>query len=112
VVHDDREPEFILSARTAMTPKIALVTGVSSGIGEATARKLLGLGYTVYGAARRVDRMEKLAADGIRPIAMDVTDEDSMRSGIERILAESGRATARTARLRTCRCPRRGTSSR
>ncbi|MFG1820282.1 oxidoreductase [Kribbella sp. NPDC049174] len=74
-----------------MTPKIALVTGASSGIGEATARKLHGLGFTVYGAARRVDRMEKLAADGIRPLAMDVTDEDSMQSGIERILAESGR---------------------
>ncbi|MEV0284046.1 oxidoreductase [Kribbella sp. NPDC050820] len=74
-----------------MTTKIALVTGASSGIGEATARKLHGLGFTVYGAARRVDRMAKLAADGIHPIAMDVTDEDSMRAGIDRILAEAGR---------------------
>ncbi|MGW1341428.1 oxidoreductase [Kribbella sp. NPDC002412] len=74
-----------------MTTKIALVTGASSGIGEATARKLQALGFTVYGAARRVDRMAKLAADGIHPIAMDVTDEDSMRAGIDRILAESGR---------------------
>ncbi|MFI7067380.1 oxidoreductase [Kribbella sp. NPDC050124] len=74
-----------------MTTKIALVTGASSGIGEATARKLHGLGFTVYGAARRVDRMAQLAADGIRPLAMDVTDEDSMRAGIDRILAESGR---------------------
>ncbi|MFI6678673.1 oxidoreductase [Kribbella sp. NPDC050470] len=74
-----------------MTTKIALVTGASSGIGEATARRLHGLGFTVYGAARRVDRMAKLAADGIHPIAMDVTDEDSMRAGIDRILAEAGR---------------------
>lgn len=74
-----------------MTTKIALVTGASSGIGEATARKLHGLGFTVYGAARRVDRMAKLAADGIRPLAMDVTDEDSMQAGIARILAEAGR---------------------
>ncbi|WP_433165311.1 oxidoreductase [Kribbella sp. CA-247076] len=74
-----------------MTAKIILVTGASSGIGEATARKLHTLGHTVYGAARRVDRMAALAADGIRPIAMDVTDEDSTRAGVDRILAESGR---------------------
>jgi NAD(P)-dependent dehydrogenase (short-subunit alcohol dehydrogenase family) len=74
-----------------MTARIALVTGASSGIGEATARKLHALGYVVYGAARRVDRMEKLAAVGIRTIAMDVTDEDSMRAGVDRVLAEAGR---------------------
>ncbi|MEV0798178.1 oxidoreductase [Kribbella sp. NPDC050281] len=74
-----------------MTARIALVTGASSGIGEATARKLHALGYVVYGAARRVDRMEKLAADGIRTIAMDVTDDDSLRTGVDRILSETGR---------------------
>ncbi|MFG1627516.1 oxidoreductase [Kribbella sp. NPDC049227] len=74
-----------------MTARIALVTGASSGIGEATARKLDALGYVVYGAARRVDRMEKLAADGIRTIAMDVTDDDSLRAGVDRILSETGR---------------------
>lgn len=62
-----------------MPAKTALVTGASSGIGEATALKLQELGYTVYGAARRTDRLEQLADRGIRPLAMDVTDEDSMR---------------------------------
>ncbi|SHN40167.1 oxidoreductase [Cryptosporangium aurantiacum] len=71
--------------------KTALVTGASSGIGEATARKLQELGFIVYGAARRLDRLEKLAADGIRPLAMDVTDDDSMRTGVEQIIAETGR---------------------
>ncbi|MFE2350091.1 oxidoreductase [Kitasatospora cineracea] len=74
-----------------MPAKTALVTGASSGIGEATALKLQELGYTVYGAARRTDRLEQLADRGIRPLAMDVTDEDSMRAGIERIVAETGR---------------------
>jgi len=74
-----------------MTSKTALVTGASSGIGEATARKLHQLGYTVYGAARRTERLERLAAAGIRPLAMDVTDEQSVRTGIKDIIAAAGR---------------------
>ncbi|MEU6346405.1 oxidoreductase [Streptomyces sp. NPDC046977] len=74
-----------------MPAKTALVTGASSGIGEATALKLRDLGYTVYGAARRADRLAKLADRGIRPLAMDVTDDDSMRAGIDRIITETGR---------------------
>jgi len=74
-----------------MTAKTALVTGASSGIGEATALKLQSLGYTVYGAARRTDRLQKLADRGIRPLAMDVTDDDSMQAGIDRVVAETGR---------------------
>ncbi|MEU7968139.1 oxidoreductase [Streptomyces sp. NPDC049097] len=73
------------------TTKTALVTGASSGIGEATALKLIGLGYTVYGAARRTDRLHKLAEHGVRPLAMDVTDDDSLQTGVDRIVAETGR---------------------
>ncbi|TWP53340.1 oxidoreductase [Lentzea tibetensis] len=71
--------------------KVALVTGASSGIGESTAVALQDAGYTVYAAARRVDRMSSLAARGIKVVKMDVTDDSSMVSGIAQIIDESGR---------------------
>jgi NADP-dependent 3-hydroxy acid dehydrogenase YdfG len=70
---------------------VALVTGASSGIGEATARELRRRGFTVYAAARRTDRMAALAAEGIRLLAMDVTDEASVTAAVERIMHETGR---------------------
>ncbi|MBA4023836.1 MAG: short-chain dehydrogenase/reductase [Gordonia sp.] len=74
-----------------MSSRVALVTGASSGIGESTAIALAAAGFVVYAAARRVEKMEPLKADGVRVIGMDVTDEDSMAHGVEEILAEAGR---------------------
>lgn len=74
-----------------MEPQVALVTGASSGIGEQTALELLRRGLTVYGAARRAERMSAIVDAGGHAIAMDVTDDASMRAGIEQILAERGR---------------------
>lgn len=74
-----------------MNSKVALVTGASSGIGEATALKLKALGYTVYAAARRVERMHPLAQAGLHVLSLDVTDDASMQACVQDILARSGR---------------------
>jgi NAD(P)-dependent dehydrogenase (short-subunit alcohol dehydrogenase family) len=71
--------------------RTALITGASSGIGEATALQLTELGFTVYAGARRVDRMSALAGRGIRTRSVDVTDDDSMVALIEAIIADTGR---------------------
>lgn len=71
--------------------KVILLTGASSGIGYETAQKLAAQGHVVYAAARRVEKMQGLAADGIHIMRLDVTDDASMVEGVGRVLAEQGR---------------------
>lgn len=71
--------------------QVALVTGASSGIGKEAARALIDAGYTVYAAARRVDRMADLAERGARLLAMDVVDDTAMVAGIEHLMKAEGR---------------------
>lgn len=70
--------------------KTALITGASSGIGKATAKALLDAGFTVYVAARRVEKMNDLKDLGAHPIKMDVTDETSLVTGVQAILDREG----------------------
>ncbi|AHI01743.1 SDR family NAD(P)-dependent oxidoreductase [Kutzneria albida] len=64
----------------------AIVTGASSGIGEATARRLSAEGFHVVLGARRLDRLEKIAAeiDGT-PLELDVTDTESVAAFCEQV---------------------------
>jgi NADP-dependent 3-hydroxy acid dehydrogenase YdfG len=63
----------------AMAQRVALVTGASSGIGEATVRALAAAGFATVAAARRVERCEALAREvGGRAVRLDVTDDDSV----------------------------------
>jgi NAD(P)-dependent dehydrogenase (short-subunit alcohol dehydrogenase family) len=74
-----------------MTGKVALVTGASSGIGDATVRRLAQLGYAVYAVARRADRMAALKELGIRTVSADVTDDAALVALVDKIISETGR---------------------
>ena len=64
-----------------MSTRTAIVTGASSGIGEATARQLAAQGYHVHVGARRIDRLRALAEEiGGTAHALDVTDDESVRA--------------------------------
>ena len=71
--------------------KIILLTGASSGIGYQTAESLAKEGNVVYGAARRIEKMETLKQFGVKPIYLDVTDEESIKSSIDTIIGNEGR---------------------
>lgn len=58
--------------------KAVLVTGASSGIGKMIARELKSAGFRVYAAARRLEHMADLEKDGIVPMALDLTRDESI----------------------------------
>ena len=70
--------------------KLAIVTGASSGIGAATALRLANAGFSVWACARRMDRLEAIAAQHpeIKAVALDVTSEAS----VEALVAALGNA--------------------
>ncbi|MEM7539947.1 MAG: SDR family oxidoreductase [Pseudomonadota bacterium] len=77
----------------ALGGKVAIVTGASSGIGEATARRLRSLGMNVVMFARRAERLNALQADlgdGCYPVIGDVNDEAAVSSLIPKALEVFG----------------------
>lgn len=74
---------------------VAVVTGASSGIGEATARKLCADGWIVYAVARRAERLEALAGEtGAIPVATDITDQAQVDVLRDRVLDDQGTVDA------------------
>lgn len=72
------------------TDRSVLITGTSSGIGRATARRFLDEGWTVYATARDRDDIDDLAADGCETVALDVTDPEAPKRVVEQVVDESG----------------------
>jgi NADP-dependent 3-hydroxy acid dehydrogenase YdfG len=78
----------------SIPPRVAVITGASSGIGEATARALAANGHRVALLARRADRIQALADEighGALAIEADVTDRDSLVTAARRVQDELGR---------------------
>jgi len=70
--------------------RVVLITGCSSGIGEATARRLQERGWRVYATARKPESLLALEALGCRILPLDVEDEVSMREAVDIVVREAG----------------------
>ena len=71
--------------------KVILLTGASSGIGYQTAESLAKEGHIVYGAARRIEKMEDLKQFGVKSIYLDITNENSIKNVVDTIIGNEGR---------------------
>lgn len=91
-------PARAWGADTDTTPRIAAVTGASAGVGRAIAVGFASLGWTVAVGARRVDRLDEVAAEiraaGGKPVvhALDVTDPESVDAFFGHVEHEAGTA--------------------
>ncbi|AWT51265.1 SDR family oxidoreductase [Mycolicibacterium smegmatis] len=74
--------------------KIILVTGVTSGIGEAVAIRLAGEGHQVVGGARRADRLATLKRENLHVRRVDVTDRADMAAFVDETVSEHGHIDA------------------
>ncbi len=72
------------------TSRAVLITGCSSGIGHATALRLVRDGWTVYATARRPETLGELERAGCRTLALDVCDEASMQAAVDAVTAAEG----------------------
>src|SRR3712207_4662718 len=76
-----------------LSDRVAIVTGASSGFGARFTRVLAAAGASVVTAARRLERLEALAAEvpGVVPVRCDVADDDDCRALVATALERLGR---------------------
>lgn len=70
--------------------KVVLITGASSGMGKETALQLIKDGYTVYGAARRIEKMKELQEAGGHALQMDISLEQDIEKAVRTIEQQHG----------------------
>jgi NAD(P)-dependent dehydrogenase (short-subunit alcohol dehydrogenase family) len=70
--------------------RAVLITGCSSGIGEASALRLVRKGWPVYATARKLESIEHLGQAGCKLLELDVTDESSMNAAVQAVQAQQG----------------------
>jgi NADP-dependent 3-hydroxy acid dehydrogenase YdfG len=75
----------------AQEQKVILITGTASGIGKATAKTLIEKGHTVYGGDIQVEENLYLNDIGGHALIMDVTKDDQVNSGVQKVIDEQGR---------------------
>src|SRR2546430_9091240 len=80
----------VASRAMADVSKAILITGCSTGIGRATAERLAKNGHTVYATARRLDSIQDLEAKGCKLLALDVTNEESMKAAVATVEQAEG----------------------
>src|SRR5262249_40168326 len=69
--------------------RVVLITGASSGVGQATARLLAQRGCRVFGTSRKPEKAEALS--GVELLALDVREDDSVRACVEVVVRRGGR---------------------
>lgn len=70
--------------------KVIIITGASSGMGKDGALRLIKEGHIVYGAARRVNKMQDIVDAGGHTLELDITNIDSIKKSVNKVIAEQG----------------------
>lgn len=71
--------------------KVIIVTGASSGMGKATSLQLIKEGHTVYGIARRLEKMQELVSSGGKAVSLDIANHKQLHIEVQQIIEIEGK---------------------